>query len=130
MYVSTHHEPIPVSQLLRWTARATGVLLVVAWVAYFVVEMTRPSVLPEFALATIAQGVALAAVFGGYAIGWRHERAGGIVSIVATVVYIAIVAAATQAVPSPAMLMFAAPGVLYLLARHYDQHHPVEPAVS
>jgi hypothetical protein len=130
MYASVHHDPIPVSQLLRWTGRAAGALLFVAWLAYFVVEITRPSIPPTFALPTSAQGIALAVVFGGYALGWRHERAGAIVVLGATAAYIAIVVAATWSVPSPAILWFAAPGVLYLLARHYDQPQAAEPVAN
>jgi hypothetical protein len=104
--------------------------LFVGWVAFVIAEMARPSVGAEYALPTILQGVALAVVFAGYAIGWRAERTGGILVLAGTAVYFAIVLAATQALPGVATLWFAAPGVLYLLARHYDHHESAEPMAA
>jgi hypothetical protein len=120
MYASLQHQHVPVSQLLRWTGRAAGVLLFAAWAVSVAIEVTRPTVISEFAVGTIAQGIALGIAFGGYAIGWRNERVGGVVAILGTLAFVAVVFAATRALPAVATLWFAGPGVLYLFAQHFE----------
>ena len=70
---------------------------------------------------TFGQAASLAIVFAGYAIGWRKELAGGIAAIVGTLAFFVVVLTTTREMPGVAALLFAIPGVLYLLAWHYDE---------
>jgi hypothetical protein len=85
-----------------------------------VAEVLRPGVEPV-ALNTYGQAASLAIVFAGYAVGWRRELAGGIAVIVGMLAFFAVVLSTTAEIPQLAVLMFAVPGVLYLLAWHFDE---------
>jgi len=114
------------SDYLRAAGRVCGALLFVAWIAYVFAEYLRPSFeVPAF---TIFQALALAVVFAGYAIGWRHEVVGGITAIVGTFAYMALVFGESFVPPSPAMMWFAVPGVLYLAAWYTDHRRVHSPA--
>jgi hypothetical protein len=65
------------------------------------------------------QAVGLAIVFAGYLVGWRSELAGGVTTVVGTAVYIAKCVLSTRDFPQPFLILFAAPGVCYLLARQF-----------
>ena len=58
-------------------------------------------------------------VFAGYLAGWWNELVGGVIAIVGTAVYIAMCVLTLQGPPRPATILFAVPGVCYLLARHF-----------
>jgi hypothetical protein len=104
----------------RWTARVSAVILFAMWLVYMVADMLRPGIEP-IRLNMYGQAAALAIVFAGYAVGWRRELVGGIVVIVGVLAFFSVVLATTGVVPQLAMLLFAAPGALYLLAWHYEE---------
>jgi hypothetical protein len=100
-------------------ARTSAAVLVAIWVALFISELFRPGFDPS--INNYRQAACLAFVFAGYAIGLRKELAGGIAAIVGTLVFFALVATQTGEFPDLAAVLFAIPGVLYLLAWHYDE---------
>ena len=104
----------------RWTARASAIILFAMWLAYIVADVLRPGIEPS-GLNMYGQAAALAIVFAGYAIGWRRELAGGIAVIAGVLAFFGVVLATDEVIPQLAMLLFAAPGVLYLLTWHYDE---------
>ena len=70
---------------------------------------------------TLGQAASLAFVFSGYVVGWRRELTGGVAAIIGTLAFFVVVLTTTQELPGVAALLFAIPGVLYLLAWHYDE---------
>ncbi len=104
----------------RFLARAMAVTLFATWAAFVAVELFRANH-AILAPTTYLQAGVLAVVFAGYAIGWRWELVGGLMAIVGTAAFF-VVETATVSMPSNAnMAWFAVPGLLYLLARHYDR---------
>jgi hypothetical protein len=104
--------------LMRWCARAAGAVVVVTWIELVLFEIVRygpPDPQSYF------QAAALALVFAGYGVGWRHELAGGVLSIVGTVALAVICTLMFAQPPSIALAWFAVPGVLYLLAWHNER---------
>jgi hypothetical protein len=73
------------------------------------------------------QAAALAVVFAGYAIGWRYELVGGVLSIIGTIALAVIYALVFDAPPAIALAWFALPGVLYMAA-WYSEHREAKPA--
>jgi hypothetical protein len=113
------------AELYRWLGRASGLLLFILWFSYVLGDLLRPE--SELPIATqYGQLAALVVVFLGYAVGWRNELIGGILSIAGTVAYFAYVQITTAVVPGLAAVMFAAPGVFYLLSRsaHLEETFP------
>jgi hypothetical protein len=95
--------------------------LFVAWIGLLSAEMVHTK-LDTPATSAFLQAAALALVFVGYAVGWRHEIAGGLMAIVGTVAFFIVghVTLATT-VGLGAAALFAAPGVFYLLAWAFDK---------
>lgn len=118
MYASAqrHHD---YAAQCRFLARTAAVTLFAIWAAYVVAEMIRSHHAP-LAPETYLQGIVLAVVFAGYAIGWRWELVGGLMAIVATGAFFVVEALTVSMPRDPNMAWFAVPGMLYLLARHYD----------
>lgn len=119
MFAVNKTSSVPHADPFRWLARASAVVLFLCWLTLFIGDAMRPS-LNMFTTSTVGQAVALAVVFAGYAIGVRHELFGGIATIVGTLTFFAIVFATTDIMPGIAAMLFIVPGVLYLLAWHYD----------
>ena len=119
MFTSTQQRQLPISMLFRWAGRASGSLLFVGWIGLVIQEAIRSGT-PS--LAMMYQGVAFALVFAGYGLGLRYELTGGLLTIFGTVAFFAIVAFTTGILPQADAAWFAVPGVLYLLAWHYDHH--------
>jgi hypothetical protein len=120
MLTSIKTGPVLFSDQLRLTARASAAVLVVTWLAFIVSEVMRPG-FGDLGVSHFGQAVSLAVVFAGYAIGFRNELAGGAVAIVGTLAFFAVVLATSGQIPGLAAVLFAIPGVLYLLAWHYDE---------
>jgi hypothetical protein len=72
--------------------------------------------------------VALLAIFLGYAIAWRREFGGSLLSLGALAVYYAVNLWDTGKTPPDAMLLMALPPVLTLMAHRLEHHGP--PACS
>ena len=120
MFTCTKMRLLPHSYPFRWTARASAIILFAVWLAFITYEFASWGVQGP-ATNTYGQAACLAMVFAGYAVGWRKELAGGIAAIVGTLAFFVVVLATSQEMPGVAVLLFAIPGVLYLLAWHYDE---------
>ena len=81
MYASTqfHAHPVSPSTAIRWFARISAAVLIVGWISFAVAELFHPDFYVPRSL--LYQGAALAAVFAGYAVGWRWELVGGLLAI-------------------------------------------------
>jgi hypothetical protein len=115
------------SQAFRWAGRVCGVALFVTWVAFVAFEATRQTA-ETWPSGLYLQAAALAVVFLGYAIGWKRELVGAMLVGIGALAYAVITVADTEALPGPATLWFLIPGVLYLIALHFEraeqQHSP------
>ena len=125
MYSSAQHGPASNSDLFRWLGRVSGSLLLIAWIAYVTQEVISQGAPSPGA---VYQGAAFAVIFAGYALGWRHELAGGLLAILGTVAFFAIVGVSLGVLPQVAAAAFAVPGVLYLLAWRCDDGHRLRSA--
>jgi hypothetical protein len=112
-------DQMPSSYLFRWTARASAVVMIGIWLGLILAEAMQGKIV-EPGVAAFYQAAALAVVFAGYAIGWRHELAGGLLAVVGTVAFFAVHVLSLQFWPDLSAVWFAAPGVLYLLACYSD----------
>jgi hypothetical protein len=92
----------------------------VSWLALFITDTIRQGI-SEPAMNTHGQAAALAMVFAGYVLGWWKEFAGGVLAILGTFAFYAIVAVTSHAPPAPEAVWFAAPGIMYLLSYFYDE---------
>ena len=118
MNASADIRYVPNSVLLRWCGRAASIVLLAGWAIMFAVEVGRsgiPSSEP------FPQAAALAIVCAGYIVGWRYEFIGGMLAILGTVAFFMAVALPMQFLPQPDAVMFAVPGVCYLLARYFER---------
>jgi hypothetical protein len=91
-----------------------------AWLGLVLVEAARPAV-GQLTLDAFYQAAALAFVFGGYVLGWRKELAGGVLAIFGTVAFFAVHVLTFEVLPGLGAALFAAPGILYVLAWKYNQ---------
>jgi hypothetical protein len=96
--------------------------LILGWVAFAVAELFHPDFYVSPGM--IYQGVALAVVFVGYAVGWRWELLGGLLAIAGTAAFFAVYAfiVGTSPLPEVQVAWFATPGVLYLEAWRCERH--------
>jgi hypothetical protein len=120
MFTSVKTGPVLFSDQLRLAARASAVVLVVVWLAFIVSDVLRPG-FGNLGVSHFGQAVSIAVVFAGYAIGFRKELAGGIVATVGTLAFFAVVLATSGEIPGLGAVLFAFPGVMYLLAWHFDE---------
>jgi hypothetical protein len=112
-----HHHLSSVEQL-RWLARASALTLLLIWASLVAAEaITRG--LPSH-VAIVSQAVPLAVVFGGYAIGWRHELFGGAFVLLGMAAFFAATRFTSGWWPPAEAVWFAAPGILYLLTALCD----------
>ncbi|HVT26479.1 MAG TPA: hypothetical protein VHE81_00530 [Lacipirellulaceae bacterium] len=118
MYASVPSRHVPYSWLVRYCGRASGLIIVVSWLALVLAETLR-SGMPV--LSNYYQAAMLAIVFIGYAVGWRHEVLGGALAIVGTIGFLTLYIAMFEALPPTGALCFAIPGVLYLIAHLLDK---------
>lgn len=128
MYASSQHPPIPWAYLLRWAARTCGLILFAGWALFLAAEMVRPGF--QTPLRTMAQAAALGIVFASYALGWKHELAGGLINLAGVALYFVVNVLDTQVLPAPAAAWFAVPGLLFLLARHESRREAMVEAVA
>lgn len=113
MYACLPQKSASSTELFRWFARASSIVLFVGWIVLLVQELMRDSrVTTDEAI----QGAALALVFVGYAIGWRKELAGALIAIFGTVMFFTICVVGYGRFPGLAAAWFALPSVLYVLA--------------
>jgi hypothetical protein len=123
MYVPGRELDVPYSQAFRYLGRFGAVILFCSWIAMLITDFRNGNV-GNPTSGMILQAAALAIVFAGYAIGWRHEFSGGLLAIIGTAVFFVVSAISfgiAAGVSFGAAGWFAAPGVLYLLAWYCDQ---------
>jgi hypothetical protein len=118
MNASTGMRYVPNSVLLRWCGRAASIVLIVGWVILFAVDLRRSGIPSS---ETYPQAASLAIVCAGYIVGWRNELVGGALAIVGTVAFFMACVVPMNVLPQPGAIMFAVPGVCYLLARHFER---------
>jgi hypothetical protein len=126
MYISLQRQHVSVPWLLRWYARASGLILMVAWLALVIAEATRPDVGPP-TLVEYCQGAALVLVFAGYLLAWRKELLGAFLTILGAASFFVIPAVMIDYTPEASAAWFAAPAVLHLLAWQCDRKPQVGP---
>jgi len=118
MYASFPTRNADVSSPIRWFARVSSVVLMAIWLALFVSEVCRPGYGSDVSYA-LPQGVALAIVFAGYIVGWWKELAGGLLAIAGTILFCVLIGV-MQGVSPGAAILFAVPGILYLLGYYLN----------
>ena len=110
-----------IAQWFRGMGRASAIVLFVTWLGLLVAELTR-DVSGNPGREEFFQVAALAVVFAGYAIGWRHEVVGGLTAILGTVAFFVVDFFTTEAGAAiDPVVLFAVPGVFYLLAWYFDR---------
>jgi hypothetical protein len=115
---------------LRWLAHTMAEILVILWAGFLVAEYIRPDTTKwlKWPVDLFVQGAILTVVFAGYAVGWRKEMLGGWMAILGTATFAALLAFTQNWPQQPFQVvqvaLFAAPGVLYLMARRYDRCLP------
>jgi hypothetical protein len=119
MYASVRRPHVFDVHSARWLARASAAILVVTWLALVMAEAVR-SRFETPSLESLYQAAVFGIVFAGYAIGLRKELAGGVIAIVGTVAFFAVYLMTLGGLPHLAAALFAAPGVLYLMAWYND----------
>lgn len=123
MNTATPIRELPTGQLFRTLGRASAIILFASWAGLVIAEIVQRK-FGEPPLDVFFQAAALAVVFAGYAVGWRHELAGGLMAVLGTIAFFIVqVVALTGPTGVSAAVWFALPGVLYLLAWNYDRLH-------
>jgi hypothetical protein len=120
MYTSIQNRQVSDSSLFRYCGRAGGLIVVASWLVAVIFDTTRQG-LPI--IENYYQAIPLALIFAGYAVGWRKEILGGLLTIVGAFVFIAQYVAMFGTYPEAGAVWFAAPGVFYLIAHYLDGGH-------
>src|SRR5690349_3237309 len=104
MYASFPTRSADASSAVRWFARASGLVLIAMWLAYFFDELLRHG----YGLqgTSYMQGAVLAVIFAGYILGWVKEVLGGMLAVVGTIVY-CLLGVVTTCLVGPAAALFA-----------------------
>jgi hypothetical protein len=122
MHVFAQGQHVTYSDLFRWSARFSGVILWVAWIGFAIAELARSNG-RTISIDSSYQAAALTVVFIGYAVGWGEELLGALFALFGTAAYFLIVLLTANAAPGIEAAWFAAPGVLYLLAWQFNRHN-------
>jgi hypothetical protein len=93
------------------------------WLELVVIDSVRTGSPDLRNFAQPIQAATLFVVFAGYLIGWRNELAGGLLSIFGTAVFGVVCVLTFGVLHSIALVWFAAPGLLYLIAWHRERRH-------
>jgi hypothetical protein len=119
MYASIQRGQLLSSWFFRCCARASGVAIFLGWLCAVVSELFLTGLPVK---ENYLQVVPVAAIFAGYAIGWRKELLGGMLAVFGAMASVWVDAAVLgNAVTG--MLWFAVPGIFYLLAHYLDNAH-------
>jgi hypothetical protein len=119
METSAHFHDLPLAQMFRRAAHFCAILLFGGWLGLIIAEFLQRRV-GDPPLTSYYQAAVLAVVFAGYLIGARHEFAGGMLTVLATVTFFVVHIVSLGITPAAAIAWFAAPGVFYLLAWYTD----------
>lgn len=106
----------------RWLARTSAIVLAATWLAAVVWEGTPDN---GMALPLYVQLGLLAVIFGGYAISFRRERLGAVLSLAGIVAFAVASLLTLQVLPTLPFVMFALPPVLFLVAWELEKKHAV-----
>lgn len=119
MYTLTHKPHFNYYAVCRYAAVIVAAILMSNWLGLVIAEAIRDwKLVPN--IHSFPQAVILAFVFGGYVMGWRKELAGGLISILGTLAFFAHHWIVLGTPPGLAIFWFAVPGLLFLLASHFD----------
>jgi hypothetical protein len=113
MYAFIPKNSASSSELFRWFARASSIVLFVGWVLLLVQELMRDN---RVTTHEAMQGAVLTLVFLGYAVAWRKELAGALIALVGTAMFFVTCVASYGNLPGLAAVWFAVPSLLYILA--------------
>ena len=120
MYASIPKNPASSSELFRWFARASSIVLFVGWVLLLVQELTRDN---RVTTQEAMQGAVLTLVFLGYAVAWRKELVGALIAVFGTAMFFVTCVASYGYLPGLATVWFAVPSLLYILAWYTDKKY-------
>ncbi|TWU28130.1 hypothetical protein [Bythopirellula polymerisocia] len=119
MNTKLQNQQVSTTQLLRWGAEVSGVILFVGWLGFVCGELVKTNEMP--AKEAFYGAAALVLIFAGYALLWRHALTGSVLVFLGTVGFFAIGWITTGILPGLDALWFAIPGVLALLAWNFDR---------
>jgi hypothetical protein len=119
MNTTAHFHDFPLAQMFRRAAHFSAILLFGSWLGLLIAEYSqnRFGNPPPTAY---YQAAVLAVVFAGYLIGAKHELAGGLMTVLATIAYFVVHTLSLGITPAAAIAGFAAPGIFYLMAWYTD----------
>ena len=120
MYASIPQSSASSSELFRWFARASSIVLFMIWIVLLVQDLMGES---QVTSQGTIQAAALAVVFTGFAIGWQKELAGSLIAACGTIMFFAVCAITCGQIPGVAAAWFAFPALLYLLAWYSNKRH-------
>jgi hypothetical protein len=87
MYACLPEKRASSTELFRWFAQVSSIVLFVGWILLLVQELMRDTrVTTDEAI----QGAVIAIIFVGYAVGWRNELAGALVALFGTIVFFTV----------------------------------------
>jgi hypothetical protein len=120
MNASVTRIHVSVPYLIRTLALATGAVVILTWLQLVIIEWVRHGS-PDFrSFHQAAQAATLVVVFAGYLVGWRNALVGGLLSIIGTAAFAAVCALTFDGSFRISWVLFAAPGVLYVIAWYAD----------
>jgi hypothetical protein len=103
--------------VLLWIARVSAILMF-GFFSLFAVGEGLPQLL-RLPLPVQLEFAALALVFIGYAVGWRHPVAGGTLALLGVAGFNVVEIAVNGKPAGPYFLLFGIPGLLYLNASYW-----------
>ena len=104
----------PAAPALLWAARVSAIALAGFWALFALGECLPP--LPRQPLSVQLLFAGWAAVFVGYAAGWRRPALGGAIVVAAMVFMYAVGLVGSGRLLGPWFLLWLVPGLLYLAA--------------
>jgi peptidoglycan/LPS O-acetylase OafA/YrhL len=113
---------------LRWFGRIWGLASTLLFAAFLFGgrEHLRPTLMELLGLLFFPGGLV-----AGFLIAWRHERAGGLITVVSLgLFYLWIFCRDGQVPTSPYFLLFAGPGIVHLLSDHIARRNQRPVAVN
>lgn len=113
MYACLPEKRASSTELFRWFARASSIVLFVGWILLLVQELMRDT---RVTTHEAIQGAVLALIFVGNAVGWRNELVGAFVALFGTTIFLTVCMVTFGQLPSFAVAWFALPSLLYVLA--------------
>jgi hypothetical protein len=120
MYRSIPQNPVSSSEILRWFARASSIVLFVAWILLLAQELMRDN---RVTIHEVIQAAVLTLIFLGYAVAWRKELAGALIALLGIALYFVVCQVEFGELPGLAAAWFAFPSALYFLAWYTNRQY-------